>query len=840
MKKAFLFLFVVLFLVMLGSNVAPSASETNNENTIMLNDIISRYVDESLTYTKETKIFLNESASNELLVNGGFHADADILERTTYYKGSELWMSRDDNQYSYYGTAEGNTGVTYASVDTPLVTPTDAKVVLSGEGKNSMNEYYVGLEDIIAKDSHNWTYANGVYTTTSEEVIEWFKAFTAPCYLGFTTKEVKNYITLDKATISVDSAKNLILSLYATQDYGKFTSQNGLFSQATIECTLESVWSSETLSNKVSLNKGTEVLLDFYATKTSEGVYVRGDYLTVSPDKEGGWWEQDNIELRFNTPEGKIPSDHGEQWIISTNGECNFTKFSVSEAVKVDEQYYLIEFRAFITYEKLGINESTPLGFSVGINPGASGFIGNKGWNSALITDVLKITEKGISDYCLEETCPHKLGEYHVVKQPTCSEDGLKEAHCLYCNKVDSIAIEATGEHVYDMSTVTVVTPSTCSNNGVGTGKCGCGHIGEVQLELDPTNHGTHWNSETNTCACGSLVNNVTANMTNGENFHYVQYNMDGAEDFEITAIINSKHSGESWDKGFVAEIFSQGWLNGGWSFRSDWWGWGTWTDGGKATYTNADNGVWLGKFNEASADMDILYTVKYDASAGTLTVTMSYHSNVYPYSTEDKQVTYKVVGITYKGSMNVGFGARFGEATFKNIKVVSGRMIPTLDGEMNDAVWQGVENNMITLTGSKGSLDFYYVRDNYGIYFYGYYRVLANVAPSGGGWWQNHNFELKLLTANGYLENQPGNTQWLASSTGDYRADGIYFGQPIPDGEYNVYKIEMYISYGRLGITKDTEVGLALGMNICGQEWIANTNFNAINFLNLPKIPLN
>ena len=840
MKKAFLFLFVVLFLVMLGSNVAPSASETNNENTIMLNDIISRYVDETLTYTKETKIFLNESASNELLVNGGFHADADTLERTTYYKGSELWMSRDDNQYSYYGTAEGNTGVTYASVDTPLVTPTDAKVVLSGEGKNSMNEYYVGLEDIIAKDSHNWTYANGVYTTTSEEVIEWFKAFTAPCYLGFTTKEVKNYITLDKATISVDSANNLILSLYATQDYGKFTSQNGLFSQATIECTLESVWSSETLSNKVSLNKGTEVLLDFYATKTSEGVYVRGDYLTVSPDKEGGWWEQDNIELRFNTPEGKIPSDHGEQWIISTNGECNFTKFSVSEAVKVDEQYYLIEFRAFITYEKLGINESTPLGFSVGINPGASGFIGNKGWNSALITDVLKITEKGISDYCLEETCPHKLGEYHVVKQPTCSEDGLKEAHCLYCNKVDSIAIEATGEHVYDMSTVTVVTPSTCSNNGVGTGKCGCGHIGEVQLELDPTNHGTHWNSETNTCACGSLVNNVTANMTNGENFHYVQYNMDGAEDFEITAIINSKHSGENWDRGFVAEIFSQDWLNGGWSFRSDWWGWGAWTDGGKATYTNADNGLWLGKFNEASADMDILYNVKYDASAGTLTVTMDYHSNVYPYSTEDKQVTYKVVGITYKGSINVGFGARFGEATFKNIKVVSGRMIPTLDGEMNDAVWQGVENNMITLTGSRGSLDFSYVRDNHGIYFYGYYRVLADVTPSGGDWWQNHNFELKLLTANGYLVSQPGNNQWLASSTGAYRADSIYFGQPTPDGEYNVYKIEMYISYGRLGITKDTEVGLALGMNICGREWLANTNFDAINFLNLPKIPLN
>ena len=237
MKKVFAFLLFLIaaFVFAFSAIQTPSAEEAGtNTNTAALNEMIARYVDHTATYTKQTQIFLNDEAKRDLEENGGFHAGVSTLERTTYYKGSELWMSREDGKYSYYGTLEGNTGVTYATADTPLVTPVDSKVVLSGEGKNSMQEYYVGLEDIVAKDSHNWTYADGVYTTTNEEVIEWFKAFTAPCYLGFTTEEVKNYITLDKATISCDVNYNLVLNLYATQDYGKFTSEGGLFSQAVI------------------------------------------------------------------------------------------------------------------------------------------------------------------------------------------------------------------------------------------------------------------------------------------------------------------------------------------------------------------------------------------------------------------------------------------------------------------------------------------------------------------------------------------------------------------------------------------------------------------------------
>ena len=215
-------------------DVKADGEVSQEEIVSSLNELISYHVKDNATYTKETQIYLDEIACQELLINGGFHADVDTLSRTTYYRGGELWMSREDGNYSYYGTAEGNTGVTYASTSTPLVTPESTRVVLSGEGKNSMQEYYVGLEDIVASDAHEWTYENGVYTSTASEVIEWFKAFTAPCYLGFTNTNTENYISLNKVTIEEDKNYNLILKLYATGDNGKLTSENGVFSQAKI------------------------------------------------------------------------------------------------------------------------------------------------------------------------------------------------------------------------------------------------------------------------------------------------------------------------------------------------------------------------------------------------------------------------------------------------------------------------------------------------------------------------------------------------------------------------------------------------------------------------------
>ena len=265
-------------------------------NTDALNELLAKYVDETATYTKETKIYLNDDACHELLVNGGFHANVSTLERTTYYKGDALWMSRGKGEYSYYGTAynEGTpVGVTNATATTPLVHPENAPVVLSGEGKNSMQEYYIGLEDIIAKEGHNWTLDNDVYSTTDSEVIEWFKNFTAPCYLGFTNEDTSNYIALNKATIHRDNSYNLVLNLYATTDTDKFTSVGGLFSSATIlydapdfrdDFTLETA-NGQWKYGTVDYDWGTN---DFNFTTFDDS----------NKNENGDGWKKDNVEVK--------------------------------------------------------------------------------------------------------------------------------------------------------------------------------------------------------------------------------------------------------------------------------------------------------------------------------------------------------------------------------------------------------------------------------------------------------------------------------------------------------------------------------------------------------------
>ena len=857
MKRFFviLSLFICGILAFSFFNFSSAAEGNENTTTTSLNNLINQYVDETATYVKNTKIHLNETAVNELLLNNGFHADVSILERTTYYKGSELWMSTKNNEdgqmvYSYYGTAEGNTGVTSARTTEKLVTPIDAKVVLSGEGKNSMQEYYVGLEDIVAKDYHNWEFVNGVYTTTNPEVIEWFKAFNAPCYVGFTTDDMANYITLDKATISLGSNFDLVLNLHASQDHGKFTSGSDIFSTATIEFDYDSVFTEEVLANKFDFDSpfNSEVLIDFYGVKANNGVYVKFDYLTkeLHTDAEGRWWFTDNIEMRLNTPEGKIPSVvNGEQWILSTI-YSNFDYYYVSPAQNLVESngYYHIEFSAFVSYERLGIDANTPLGFTMGANPGGGG--PNVSWfqtdyfNTDEISLINKITEKGILRYCLEESCPHKYGEYVLVEQPTCSENGRKEANCLYCNKVDSVVVESTGEHVLDMEHLTVITPSTCSINGVAMAKCGCGHEEEFELEFDLTNHGDHWNTQTNTCACGSLVNNIVVDIDHA-NFHYLDYVMDGTKDFEFDIILNNKRNASSteWGHSFAGEVFSEGWINGGWSYRTDWAGWGSWTSLGKASYTDVNNGIWTGKYPEASADMDIIYNLKYFAAEGKFVVTMTYHSNVEPYSMEDKHLTYTLSGVGYKGTMHVGFGAEKAKVTFKYLSYTQGAEVlgPVLDGKMDDAHWtENVKANSVQLrNGDDAILDLYATRDDFAVHFFAKFQV-KELKNTSDNWWEKDNVELRIVANGRNAISTDTNQQWYVSRTGKWLCNNAYISEAVFNQETGYYEFtfEFYVTNTHLGIDANSEIGLTYSM-VTYKGWQAGPNWASedINVIN-------
>ena len=437
----------------------------------------------------------------------------------------------------------------------------------------------------------------------------------------------------------------------------------------------DSIWTEEVLANKIELRQpGDGVLIDFYAVKGADGVYIMANYQTRVLHTVGDWWQQDNLEMRFNGPEGKIKSSStDEQWRLSTNGEANFTQASVSDAVLNSETgYYTIVFKAFVSYERLGITATTPLGFTMGSNPGGvgpgNGWMETEYFSTNDLTAVNKITEKGILRYCLEDTCPHKFGQYTIISNATCSENGLKEAHCIYCNKVDSVVIESTGEHVYDEENVTINRASTCTEHGIGIIACGCGDTKEIELPLDLSNHEGHWNSQTNTCDCGSVVNNAMIDYTGRESFNHFRYELDGSKDFEFAVLLTQERAAGStdWGDGFIAEVFSEGWWNGGWSYRTDWHGWGSWADpkGVNATYTDVNNGLWIGRFPEASAVMDIIYNLKYDASENTIIITMTYISKVDEFSSEVKELTYVCNNVMYKGKMVVAFGAKNAQNT--------------------------------------------------------------------------------------------------------------------------------------------------------------------------------
>ena len=242
-----LVLFVSVLSVALSVNVNANESEGGSSEAITaadineLNSLLDYYYNDSI-YTKHTQMYV-DSTKIDGDMKDYFHASVDTKERTTYYSGDSLWMSRGNGTYSYYGTSydgEGNpNGVTNGTAYEPLVKPESIRIALRGEGKNSMDEYYVTLSDLYAKEEQNWEYSNGVYSSFDEKVIDNFRNFVAPLWLA--TEASKNFLDLSKATIEVND-EDLVLKLWVsvTEAEGKLVEgaivegEHAVFSVATI------------------------------------------------------------------------------------------------------------------------------------------------------------------------------------------------------------------------------------------------------------------------------------------------------------------------------------------------------------------------------------------------------------------------------------------------------------------------------------------------------------------------------------------------------------------------------------------------------------------------------
>ena len=236
---------IVFFGIAVSEAEAQDASVVSEESTdAVVSSLFSKFYDDGI-YTKDTKIYVDTTKSdlvNEIGVY--FHASVPTLERTTYYSTDALWMSRGNGQYSYYGTAyegEKAVGVTNATATTPYETPENAPIVLKGEGKNSMDEYYVTLKDFKDNPGAGWGVAGKYYVSTDATVIDNFRLFTAPLWLN--TDKSKNYIDFIFATLEVINS-DLVMKLWTSEaDSGKLIDTETevvdgvtyyVFSQATI------------------------------------------------------------------------------------------------------------------------------------------------------------------------------------------------------------------------------------------------------------------------------------------------------------------------------------------------------------------------------------------------------------------------------------------------------------------------------------------------------------------------------------------------------------------------------------------------------------------------------
>lgn len=207
--------------------VVNASINTHSEESKIISDInslINKYR-HSDVYTRDTEIYLNENSLDE--IKSVFHAQNDLLKRTTYFSNDELWMTNGLGKYSYYGTDE-NGNLTNATVD--IVGERSKNVAIFGV---SMQDHYYTMYDIVAKEDHGWSNENGVYSCNNEEVFTWFKGFTAPCYLGFNS-ETSNYVLFEKAEIEeTDSGLELRLIAKNIEAY-KLTNSDNIFSRAII------------------------------------------------------------------------------------------------------------------------------------------------------------------------------------------------------------------------------------------------------------------------------------------------------------------------------------------------------------------------------------------------------------------------------------------------------------------------------------------------------------------------------------------------------------------------------------------------------------------------------
>ena len=579
-------------------------------------------------------------------------------------------IAADDASYVWLGgwstgvTCKNFIAKTGDAVDSIFTNPTTLTVTNEAPTIYINSEYQLNVSaDVIDFNRGSLTYASSDTTIATVDTNGLVKATskTGTTNITITLGSLTKTVAL---TVSDDTALNVTLD-------GKMD---------------DVLWSDSVKTNFYVLKNNDTNYINFYAAKNDLGVYLFADYhvsSVKSSENKDNWWEQDNFECRFGTE--TEPAKDTQYWASATKNFGTFTDGFISdETQNANTSLYDMTFEMFVSYDDLGLTKNDVVTWRVGFNP-AAGWKSCAWWESSTLADFLVVTRTGFaSNYPTSNQCTtaHTYGDYVVSKAATCAEDGEKYHVCKYCGHKETVTIPK-GEHTYDIADAKVVTPSTCSTHGSGTVECTtCHQTVTVELPMDAHNHSA-WDDAKGYCtACGGCLKEDLDGTSTAWDSSIGKFGLDGSKSWEFkTTFTNTKTATDTdWSHNWVSEVFSPNWANGGWSFRSDWWGWGAWNvTGNAASCGNKDYSAWGddAAYTSGIVNTTVVLDYKFDATTGIIKVhgdTVSHVDGI----TGTATIDYASQSFTYRGDMVVGLGVNISTIKITNAQLISGSYTST------------------------------------------------------------------------------------------------------------------------------------------------------------------
>lgn len=378
----------------------------------------------------------------------------------------------------------------------------------------------------------------------------------------------------------------------------------------------DSIWTDDVMANGIDNNRQDgEVFVDIYATRTDQDVVFFANYYTRTLATNWQAWDgYDNIELRIVT--------NNNTWTVNGLEKDNFSDSSVNK-----NRYYVSAYKN-------------------GVGNVSMYYVSTPVYNNS--TNFYEIN----FEFCIS---------YSDILSSSDYSSGVNNGG-TYTSSItkDTPLAFHVGSNIQSGSFYTFNwTNSTFTENFLISSK-------GITKSSNLINERIHENTSSST-------------YTNGWNSNIYKISMDGTSSFEVQFEFNNFGTAVSgsYDRNWVCDISSVGWVDGGWTIRSDWWGWGSWADNDNATYqyptSDSDIQSWLSDFHTYSTNMYVTMNVKFDASTGIIQVNLLYESHYGNWANVFKSLVYTCNNVTYRGDFVIGLGASYAEISLNSVKVISG-----------------------------------------------------------------------------------------------------------------------------------------------------------------------